>query len=215
MKIERFVNNTFAENTYLVYDTGTLDCAIIDPGCYSQEERTTLTSRIAALNLHPVLIANTHCHSDHILGVNFLKRTYGIPFAANAADQYLLNKADLYASVWGWHIDGQITIDIDCAEGSVLKIGNSTLKCAATPGHTPGGMAFYSDDDKFIFTGDTLFRGTIGRTDLPGGDYDTIMASIRNRLMRFDSQYEVLPGHGESTSIAEEAAKNPMIGIED
>ena len=112
-------------------------------------------------------------------------------------------------------MDGKITIDIDCTEGTELKVGNSILKCAATPGHTPGGMAIYSDDGKFIFTGDTLFRGTIGRTDLPGGDYDAIIASIRNRLMRFDSQYEVFSGHGESTSIAEEAANNPMIGIED
>ncbi|MBQ1696536.1 MAG: MBL fold metallo-hydrolase [Bacteroidales bacterium] len=215
MKIERYINNSFEENTYIVYDDDTRECAIIDPGCYSTAEREAITSSIAQLKLRPVMIVNTHCHVDHILGVNFLKKTYGIPFAANNADQYLLDNADLYGSMWGWKMDGKITIDIDCTEGTELKVGNSILKCAATPGHTPGGMAIYSDDGKFIFTGDTLFRGTIGRTDLPGGDYDAIIASIRNRLMRFDSQYEVFPGHGESTSIAEEAANNPMIGIED
>ena len=215
MKILRHIVNAFAENTYIVYDEPTLECAIIDPGCYSTEERAAITSQIADLNLRPVMVINTHCHIDHILGVNFLKKTYGIPFAANTADQYLLDNADKYGAAWNWSIDKPISIDIPCTEGTELKIGNSVLKCAATPGHTPGGMAIYSDDNKFIFTGDTLFRGTIGRTDLPGGDYDTIIASIRNRLMRFDGQYEVLPGHGESSSIGKEAASNPMIGIED
>ena len=215
MKIERFIVNTFGENTYLVYDDATLECAIIDPGCYSKDERDAIVARINQLNLRPKYIINTHCHIDHIIGVNFLKKTYGIPFAACSADQYLLDKADAYASVWGWQLDGEIKIDIDCTEGTEFQIGSSILKCAATPGHTPGGMAIYSDKDKVIFTGDTLFRGTIGRTDLPGGDYDTLMASIHNRLMRFDGQYEVLPGHGESSSIGKEAASNPMLGIED
>lgn len=215
MKIERQIVNSFAENTYIVYDETTLECAIIDPGCYSTEERTAITSRIAQLGLHPVIIVNTHCHVDHILGVNFLKKTYNIPFAANTADQYLLNQAESYGAAWNWHLDDDTIIDIPCTEGTELKVGNCVLKCAATPGHTPGGIVIYSDDDKFIFTGDTLFRGTIGRTDLPGGNYDAIIASIRNRIMRFDSQYEVYPGHGESSSIGEEAATNPMIGIED
>jgi len=215
MKIERFIVNTFGENTYLVYDDATLECAIIDPGCYSKDERDAIVARINQLNLRPKYIINTHCHIDHILGVNFLKKTYGIPFAANSADQYLLDKAEAYAMGWDWKLDGEIKIDIDLTEGSELKIGNATLKCASTPGHTPGCMVIYSEDDKFMFTGDTLFKGTIGRTDLPGGNYDTLIASIQNRVMRFDSQYEVLPGHGDSSSIAEEAANNPMIGIED
>ena len=215
MKIERFIVNTFGENTYLVYDDATHECAVIDPGCYSEGERNAIATRINQLNLRPKYIINTHCHIDHILGVNFLKKTGGIPFAAKAADQYLLDKADAYAMGWDWKLDGKIEIDIDITEGSEFKIGNATLKCAATPGHTPGGMVIYSENDKFMFTGDTLFRGTIGRTDLPGGNYDTLIASIQNRVMRFDSQYDVLPGHGESSSIAEEAANNPMIGIED
>ncbi len=215
MKIERYTVNSFAENTYIVYDEDTLECAIIDPGCYSTAERNAITSRIAQLGLRPIMVANTHCHADHILGVHFLQEKYHIPFAANTADQYLLDQADKYGAAWNWHIDGNIKIDIPCTEGTELKIGNSILKCAATPGHTPGGIAIYSDEYKFIFTGDTLFRGTIGRTDLPGGDYDSIIASIRNRLMRFDGDYDVHPGHGESTSIGKEAATNPMIGIED
>jgi len=215
MKIERFTVNNFGENTYLVYDDDTKECAVIDPGCYSPEERNAITARISQLGLCPKYIINTHCHIDHVIGVNFIKKTYGIPFAACRADQYLLDKADTYALVWQWQLDGKIDIDIDITEGSTFQLGKSTLKCAATPGHTPGGMVIYSDDDKFIMTGDTLFKGTIGRTDLPGGDYDTLIASIHNRLMRFDSLYEVHPGHGESTTIGVEAGENPMIGIED
>lgn len=214
MKIERFTVNHLGENTYLVYDD-TRECAVIDPGCYSDDERKAITSRIAQLDLRPKYIINTHCHIDHVIGVNFLKKTYGIPFAANSADQYLLDKAEAFATVWKWKLDGEISIDIDCTEGTEFQIGNSVLKCAATPGHTPGGMVIYSEQDKFMMTGDTLFKGTIGRTDLPGGDYDTLIASIRNRLMRFDSLYNVHPGHGESTTIGVEAGENPFIGIED
>jgi len=214
MKIERFTVNHLGENTYLVYDD-TRECAVIDPGCYSDDERKAITSRIAQLDLRPKYIINTHCHIDHVIGVNFLKKTYGIPFAANSADQYLLDKAEAFATVWKWKLDGEISIDIDCTEGTEFHIGNSILKCAATPGHTPGGMVIYSEQDKFMMTGDTLFKGTIGRTDLPGGDYDTLIASIRNRLMRFDSLYNVHPGHGESTTIGVEAGENPFIGIED
>ena len=214
MKIERFTVNHLGENTYLVYDD-TRECAVIDPGCYSDDEREAITSRIAQLDLRPKYIINTHCHIDHVIGVNFLKRTYGIPFAACRADQYLLDKAEAFATVWKWKLDGEITIDIDCTEGTEFQIGNSILKCAATPGHTPGGIVIYSEQDKFMMTGDTLFKGTIGRTDLPGGDYDTLIASIHNRLMRFDSLYNVHPGHGESTTIGVEAGENPFIGIED
>lgn len=215
MKIERLTFNMFEENTYIVYDDATKECAVVDPGCYSKAERETLASRIAQLGLRPKLVINTHCHSDHILGVNFLKEKYGITFAANSADQYLLDDANKYAAAWGWTLDGKIAIDVDCNDGKEFRIGNATLKCASTPGHTPGGQVIYSEDDKFIITGDTLFRGTIGRTDLPGGDYDALIASIQNVVMRFDSLYEVYPGHGESTSIGEEAGKNPFIGIED
>ena len=214
MKIERFTVNHLGENTYLVYDD-TRECAVIDPGCYSDDERKAITSRIAQLDLRPKYIINTHCHIDHVIGVNCLKKTYGIPFAANCADQYLLDKAEAFATVWKWKLDGEISIDIDCTEGTEFQIGNSVLKCAATPGHTPGGIVIYSEQDKFMMTGDTLFKGTIGRTDLPGGDYDTLIASIRNRLMRFDSLYNVHPGHGESTTIGVEAGENPFIGIED
>ncbi len=213
MKVEIFRFNLFEENTYLVYD-GTKECVIVDPGCYSQQERDFLTSTIAKLGLKPVLVANTHCHSDHVLGVNFLKDFYGIPFAANSADAFLLDNPGKYASVFGWQVD-PISIDINCVDGTELRFGNSVLKCASTPGHTPGGQVLYSEVDKFMLSGDTLFKGTIGRTDLEGGDLDQLMAGIHNVILRFDSLYTIFPGHGDKTSIGEEAGKNPFLGFEE
>ncbi|MCQ2250204.1 MAG: MBL fold metallo-hydrolase [Bacteroidales bacterium] len=214
MKVEIFRFNFFEENTYLIYDD-TKECVIVDPGCYSQQERDFLTGTIAKLQLKPVLIANTHCHSDHILGISFLKSFYNIPFAANSADAYLLDNAAKYAQVFGWQIQNDISIDIECKDGTELRFGNSVLKCASTPGHTPGGQVIYSEADKFMISGDTLFKGTIGRTDLEGGDYDQLMASIRNVILRFDSLYTVFPGHGDKTSVGEEAGKNPFLGFEE
>lgn len=214
MKIEIFRFNSFDENTYIVYDD-TKECVIVDPGCYTNEEKEFLTNIISQKELTPKLIVNTHCHADHILGVNFLKNKYNIPFAANSADNYLLSNADKMAAMWGWKVDTPITIDINCTNNTQLTFGNSILKCMHTPGHTPGGQVIYSESDKFMITGDTIFKGTIGRTDLPGGNYDDIMASIRNCILRFDSMYAIFPGHGESTSVGVEAGQNPFIGIED
>jgi len=214
MKIEIFRFNLFEENTYLVYDD-TMECVIVDPGCYSQQERDFLTDTISKLGLRPVLVANTHCHTDHILGVGYLKDYYKIPFAANGADDFLLRDAAKSAAVFGWQLTDPIKIDIDCADGTELRFGNSVLKCASTPGHTPGGQVIYSEADKFMLSGDTLFKGTIGRTDLPGGDLDQLMASIHNVILRFDSLYTIFPGHGDKTSIGEEAGTNPFFGFEE
>lgn len=214
MKVEIFRFNLFEENTYLVYDD-TRECVIVDPGCYSQAERDCLAGAIDRLQLKPVLIVNTHCHSDHILGVSWLKNKYSIPFAANTADGFLLRTAGKYASVFGWNLPDPVEIDIECADGTGLKFGNSVLKCASTPGHTPGGQVIYSESDKFMLSGDSIFKGTIGRTDLEGGDLDQLMASIHNVILRFDSLYTIFPGHGESTTVGKEAGTNPFLGFEE
>ena len=214
MKVEIFRFNIFEENTYLIYDESK-ECVIVDPGCYTKQERDFLTGSIARPGLKPVLVANTHCHADHILGVGFLKDLYGIPFAANAADAFLLRDAPKFASAFGWDVPGDISIDLPCLDGTELRFGNSVLKCAFTPGHTPGGQVIYSESDKFMLSGDTIFRGTIGRTDLEGGNLDQLMASIHNVVLRFDSLYTILPGHGDKTSVGEEAGKNPFLGFDD
>lgn len=179
MKIEFFRFNLFEVNTYVIYDD-TKQCVIIDPGCYSKNEQNFLVQHLEKLQLKPVLIANTHCHSDHILGINFLKQKYNIPFAANPKDNFFLENAAQLAKQWGWDINTPITIDIPCSEGTELKFGNSILKCTETPGHTPGGQVIYAETDKFMMSGDTLFKGTIGRTDLPFGDYDEEIADRKS-----------------------------------
>ena len=212
MKVEIFRFNLFEVNTYLVYDQ-TKECVIIDPGCYSEKEREFLTKTLEDKELKPIMIINTHCHSDHILGVNFLKEQYGIPFAANPKDEFLLENAAEYASRWRWKIDTPIKIDIPCEECTIIKFGETVLKCTHTPGHTPGGQTIYAEKEKIMFTGDTLFKGTIGRTDLDGASYDDEMASIRNIILRFDSLYEIFPGHGEPTSVGIETTENPFVKI--
>lgn len=214
IKIQIFRFNLFEENTYVLYDE-TKECVIVDPGCYSQAERDFFTSTIAKLGLVPKLIVNTHCHSDHVVGVDYLREFYNIPFAANPADKYLLDKAAKMASAWGWSVKEPIAIDKECSDGMELHFGNSVLKCASTPGHTPGGQLIYSDEDKFMLSGDTIFKGTIGRTDLEGGDYDQLMASIHNVVLRFDSVFNIFPGHGDRTSVGVEAGENPFLGFEE
>ena len=209
MKLEIFRFNLFEVNTYIVYDQ-TKECVIVDPGCYSEREEAFLVKTINDMGLKPVMIANTHCHSDHILGVRFLQDTFKIPFAANEKDNFLLENAQQYAARWNWKIKTPIKIDIPCVEGTELKFGNSVLKCIHTPGHTPGGQTIYSEADKFMLTGDTIFKGTIGRTDLDGASYEDEINSIRNKILRFDSLYHIFPGHGEPTSVGIETTENPF-----
>ncbi len=210
MKIEIYRFNLFEENTYVVYDN-TGECVIVDPGCYSQEEQDFLLARIKKLTLKPKYIVNTHCHSDHILGVDFVKKTYNIPFVANRADEYLLKDAQKFASAWGWNVKTGLEIDIDAKEGHQILFGNSKLEILHTPGHTPGQIAIYSNDDKFMFVGDTIFKGTVGRTDLPGGNYNQMMLSIREKILKMPSDFVIFPGHGPETSIGVEIQTNPML----
>ncbi|MBQ9213220.1 MAG: MBL fold metallo-hydrolase [Bacteroidales bacterium] len=212
MKVEIYRFNLFEVNTYVVYDD-TKECVIIDPGCYSENERDFFVKSLQEKELQPVIIVNTHCHSDHILGVNFLKEKYNIPFAARLEDNFLLENAQMFAERWHWKIDSDIKIDVPCQEGTIIKFGNTYLKCTHTPGHTPGGQTLYAEDAKIMFTGDTLFKGTIGRTDLEGASYEDEMVSIRNIILRFDSLYEIFPGHGEPTSVGIETTENPFVKI--
>ena len=209
MKIKRFVCNALQENAYVASEGNS--CVIIDPGfagaapdsfpCEpffgehrkesgAADELDLLYSYLEAEGLSPEAILLTHSHPDHTLGVAALVERFGIPVYAAAAPAKPYSRLEDGATIYGF-------------------------KVIATPGHTPDSVCFYNEAEHILFSGDTLFAGTIGRTDLPGGDYDTLMASIHNRLMRFDGQYEVLPGHGESSSIGKEAASNPMLGIED
>jgi glyoxylase-like metal-dependent hydrolase (beta-lactamase superfamily II) len=210
MEIARFVFNPIAENTYVVWDE-TGEAAVIDAGAYSEAENRRLDDFLSEHNLKPVLAVNTHGHFDHATGVPHLKRTYGVKFAAHGGDGFLLENAVASASVFGVKISELPSIDVDLAGMRQIKFGNTELEIIHTPGHTPGHVCLFEPRGRVVFTGDTLFADSIGRTDLPGGDYSWIMKSIIEKILPLGGDVRVLPGHGGDTTIGQESASNPFI----
>lgn len=210
MQIKQLTFNAFFENTYVVFDE-TNEAIIIDPGMDSDEENQKIVDFINKNNLKPVKIVNTHCHIDHILGIDFLKQTYSIKCYSGKNDKYLLADAIEKATMFGLKLNKTPKIDNYISEKDEITFGNSKLKVLDVPGHTSGHIALYSPEDKFIITGDVLFKDTIGRTDLPGGDLDVLLNSIRNKLLTLDDDYTVFAGHGQSTSIGYEKINNPFL----
>ena len=210
MKIACLQFNPIQENTYVVWDD-TNECIVIDAGNSSPREDAALDNFIARHGLKPVLAANTHGHFDHTMGVEHLKQRYGIPFALSSKDRFLLDNASVSGSVFGVKTGAMPSVDLDLETMTELRFGKTTLRVIPTPGHTPGHVAFHDPQSKALFTGDTLFRESIGRTDLPGGDYSWIMRSILERLIPLGDETEVYPGHGESTTIGHESLYNPFV----
>ena len=211
MKIHRFAFNPLQENTYILWDE-TGECAVVDAGNLSAREDRALSDFIEAQGLKPVLVVNTHGHFDHVAGVSYVCSTYGVPFAMSSKDDFLLAVAAPSARMYGVQIgETPSKIDIDLSRTESVKFGNTTLKIIPTPGHTPGHVSLYEPVSKSLFTGDTLFRESIGRTDLAGGDYSWIMRSILEQIMPLGDEVQVFPGHGEETTIGHEAMYNPFI----
>ena len=211
MEIVKFVFNPIQENTYIVWDESK-ECIIIDAGNMSAREDKVLAEFIEEQDLKPVLAVNTHCHFDHILGVEFLKMTYGVKFAASFADLDLLKNGRASGAMFGMELGAlPETIDIDLATTEEVKFGNTTLRVIATPGHSKGCVSLLHEESKSLFTGDTLFRESIGRTDLPGGDYPTIMQSIIKKILPLGDEVVVYPGHGDKSNIGHESMYNPFV----
>ena len=208
MKI--FYFNDLRTCCYLVYDKQGM-CAIIDPGCQKQSEKERLVKYIETNGLTPVAIIQTHGHFDHVMGNAFASKQWNIPTYLNRNDLPLALRASSYAVYFGYEFDNPSENVIDMKDGDVIKIGEIKLKVFTTPGHTPGGVVLYNEEEKYLITGDTLFQGSIGRTDLPGGDFDARMESIKSKILTLPGEVEVFPGHGPSTSIAYEMLNNPFI----
>lgn len=205
-----FIFNNFQENTYLLYDE-TKECIIIDAGCYSNDETNQITSFIETNKLKPVMLLNTHFHIDHILGLGELKKTYNIPIYGNTKDNSIIESAKEYGKQFGFTNIKSFKIDRNIDDKEIIKFGNSTLKALFVPGHTPGHLAFYSEENDFVIVGDVLFKGSIGRTDLPGGDLDVLYNSIKTKLLTLNDSTKVMPGHGYFTTISLEKKNNPFI----
>ncbi len=210
IKVQKFVVNPFQENSFLLYDE-TGECIFVDIGSYTVEEKKEVLYFIENNKLKPVKIVNTHCHVDHLLGNSFFKNKYKVPVAAHAGDEFLIANAVEHGSMFGFEVEEPPGIDEYLEEGKPLVFGNSALEIFHVPGHSPGSAAFYSAGDKFVIAGDALFNGSIGRTDLPGGNYDTLISSIREKLMTLPEDVKVYCGHGPETTIGEENRTNPFI----
>ncbi|MCG8411349.1 MAG: MBL fold metallo-hydrolase [Bacteroidales bacterium] len=209
IKIKTFVFNSFQENTFVLFDE-TKNCVIVDPGCSKESEFSLLDQFIEENELEIQSIVNTHCHVDHILGNAYLVNKYKVSSIAHKEDLHLIKRSKDMAAVFGLSLDEPPVPNHLVDEGDEIKFGNSVLQVKHVPGHSPGSIALYSCTDNFIIVGDVLFAGSIGRTDLPGGDYDTLISSIKEKLFTLDDNVIVYPGHGSSTSIIREKQTNPF-----
>lgn len=211
MKIARLIFNPIQENTYVIWDN-TLEAAIIDAGNMGERENEKLAKFIEENKLKPVLALNTHGHFDHLLGVDFLRERYGVRFALSSKDDFLLKNASVSAELFGVKAgDLPATIDTDLDGMESIWFGGTELKIIPTPGHTPGHVSFYEPQSKVLFTGDTLFRESIGRTDLPGGDYSWIMRSIIDNILPLGDDVKIYPGHGDVSDLGHESMYNPFV----
>lgn len=212
ISIQSFVFNAFQENTFVLYDE-TKDCVVVDPGCYDPEERYELADFIADQQLHVKLLLNTHCHIDHVLGNSFVKQKFGTRLLIHAIEEPVLRAQKIFASNYGMYQYHETLPDAYLNEGDVVKFGNQELKVIFVPGHSPGHIAFYHEQDKVLIGGDVLFYNSIGRTDLPGGNFDTLIASIHQKLFTLPDDVKVYPGHGPATTIGFEKRTNPFCAL--
>ena len=211
MEIHQITFNTFQENTFILWDN-TTDCIIIDPGCYERNEELELVDFINKNNLNPVKLINTHCHIDHILGNKFVSEKWDLELYMNKIDLPLLEGAGDIAKMYGFeNYKGSPYPKHYLEEGDILEFGESKLEILFTPGHAPGHICLFNKEEGFIVSGDVLFNGSIGRTDLPGGDFDTLIESIKTKLMTLQDETIVYCGHGPSTSIGKERLSNPFL----
>ena len=221
--VEHFIFNSFQTNCYIIWDE-TGKCAIIDPGCESEEELRRLVGFIHEKNLEPECILLTHCHFDHIYGMAALAEGFGINVYYDSKEMFTMTNTNQYVcNAYGLPLPETFPIircskeihlpsrAIDISEGETIEVGNMSFEVLETPGHSVGGLCYLERNEKILFTGDTIFAGAIGRTDHPGGDYDVMMKSIFEKLICLDGDISVKPGHGPESDIATERTRNPFL----
>ncbi len=209
MKIYKLVFSPIEVNTYILASASG-NCAIIDCGCYDKEEEEQFGNFISEKNLNPVLLLNTHCHLDHIFGNKFILEKYGLKSFSHKMEEENRNNAVQHASLFGLKMEKPPEPAGFIGDNQIVTFEETKFLALHVPGHTSGSIAFYDEKDGIVFTGDALFSGSIGRTDLQGGNYDTLIASITNKLFVLPPSTIVYPGHGDSTSIEKEMRLNPF-----
>ncbi len=203
--------NPFLENTYLVYDENR-ECVVFDPGCHTKQEQRHLSQQIRELELKPIRLINTHCHVDHVLGNKYVADTYQLDLEIHRGELPLLQAIPQICRMYGipdYEPSPEPKIYLD--EGDEIRFGNTVLKALFTPGHSPASLSFYNEEEGYLIAGDVLFRESIGRTDLPGGDHATLINSIKKKLLPLGDEVVVYSGHGEETTIGHERKHNPFL----
>ncbi|MGM0649433.1 MAG: MBL fold metallo-hydrolase [Bacteroidota bacterium] len=210
MQIKIFDFNPFHVNTYLLYGDDN-EAVVIDPAMMNEEERNVFKGFITGHNLNLKRVLLTHGHIDHVAGTGWIQREYGILPEVHPADKFLIDDAELHAQAFGLEIDPPATPGKNLNAGDEICTGSITLQCRQVPGHSPGSLVFIHKKSKSVFSGDTLFLGSIGRTDLPGGSYDKLIQAIKDQLISLPHDYTLYPGHGPKSSIGAEALSNPFV----
>lgn len=210
MKVKRFEFNMFPVNCYVLADE-TQEAVIIDAGCYYPEEQQQLKSFITTHQLTVRHLLNTHLHADHLFGNAFAAREFGVSPEASQRDEFLLAGIPTFCKSFGFPLNEKpAALGHYISDGETIRFGNTELKAISVPGHSPGSLVYYCEKEHCMFSGDTLFKGSIGRADLEGGNFDDLRESIMSRLFVLPDNTVVYPGHGNETSIGNEKKNNPF-----
>lgn len=212
LAVKSFTFNPVEENTYVLYNVQG-QCCIIDPGCYFPAERVRLKTGIEETGLTPVLLLNTHCHLDHVFGNKFVHDTWGLPLHLHSKEKPVLDFAPQSGRQWQLPFDQYEGPLVYLEEETIIKIGEDELDIRFTPGHSPGSVSFYHEAGGFIIGGDVLFNGSVGRTDLPGGDFDILFNSIQAQFFTLPDETKVYSGHGPMTTVGLEKMNNPFVKL--
>ena len=212
LTVKTFTFNPVQENTYVLYNEKK-ECCIIDPGCYFSEERDRLKTDIEKTALKPVLLLNTHCHLDHIFGNKFVSETWELVLHIHQKEKPVLDYGPVSGLTWQLPFENYEGPLDYINEDENIKLGDDELEVLFTPGHSPGSVSFYHEAGRFVIGGDVLFNGSIGRADLPGGDYDTLVNSIQTKFFTLPDDTKVFSGHGPVTTIGFEKMNNPFVKL--
>lgn len=207
--LKSFCFNPFQQNTYLVYDDKG-EAFIIDPGNYTSEENQELKTFIEEKKLKLSRLLLTHAHIDHVLGNKYINETYGLLPEVNKEDIFFIDRMVQSGAMYGVNCEQSPAPKAFINDGDKINLGEYTFECIHTPGHSPGSISFYNKENKLLISGDVLFSGSIGRTDLPMGNHETLLKSVREKLFVLPDDVKVYSGHGPATTIGHEKRTNPF-----
>ena len=210
LQIKVLTFNAVQENTYVLYNEFK-ECIIVDPGCYSDEEKEALKDFIEKNGLQPKMLINTHCHLDHVFGNKYVAEAYQLTLQIHKNEEEMLQMAPGSGLMFNLPFDNYTGQLIFLKEDDIISLHDDALKVIEAPGHSPGSICFYCEKQKFIIGGDVLFYQSIGRTDLPGGNHESLIKNIKEKLFLLPDDVKVYPGHGPATTIGDEKKYNPYL----